>query len=120
MSRTFRRRNYEATVRNAEGSKIAGYYTEWQAAEWVDVGTHLERGRYTLRAPTEQERAAKYWLVHGESSNANAWSPGSVYRQTRERELRSHNARELIKYVQREDYSPMCKERPINCWWDWS
>lgn len=122
MSRTFRRKNYEiqnATSWDRKGRKAGGFYTEavWNRAE----GTHWSSGWYTYRPKTERERAEAYWRNHGESGTSSSNSPSAWHRQVRQRENRSINKEELIKFLKNPDtYEPMFEENPRNCWWDWS
>lgn len=56
---------------------------------------------------------------NGESSNRNEYTPSRLYRNNAERELRAHNKMELIKYIAREDYEPVCYENPSSHLWEW-
>jgi hypothetical protein len=70
---------------------------------------------------TKEEKRDQWLWLHGESKHANACTPGRWYRQNRERQLRSHNSQELIKYMKDPDnYEPMVFENPLSHFWDWS
>jgi hypothetical protein len=117
MSRTFRRKNYEAennTSWDVKGRKIAGFYTE-RISHYVD-------GRFwhTYAVPSKQEFYKKYTLAHGESKSANSRSPGHSFRHPRMIQNRAITRRELHKFKLNPDYEPMVEANPRSCLWDWS
>ena len=117
MSRTFRRKNFEAennTSWDVRGRKTAGYYTEREF--------HYYRGGWwnTFSVPTKQQYNKQYWRNHGESKTANSWSPGWSYRHPRMTQNRALTRQELHKFMTIPDYEPMVEANPRNCWWDWS
>lgn len=117
MSRTFRRKNYEAennTSWDVRGRKTAGFYTH-RLGHWNGY-THW----YTYEIPTNTQHHREYWRNHGESKSANSWSPGHSYRNMRMRENRAMARQELHKYKALPDYEPIIEANPRNCWWDWS
>jgi hypothetical protein len=118
MSRTYRRKNYEQaqnTSWDRYGNKVAGYYTESDGDWWK-----FSREMRTFRVPTLQEYYHEYWRIHGESRNANYWSPGKWYRLNRMKENRSINKQELARWIKNEEYEPLFEDNPRSCLWDWS
>ena len=120
MSRTYRRKNYEAenqTSWHRRGSKIAGFYTvidhEWSV---VDDVWHLT---HTLREPTAEELKRKRYTAHGESRHGNDRSPGIWYRNNRMRQNRRLTRQELSRFMRFDDYEPMVEREPRSCLWDW-
>lgn len=84
-------------------------------------------GRYSTqficyaRPLTKEEFKKELSKQRRESSNANERSPGKFYRLSREKRLRSHNKRELTRWIKNPDsYEDMCKNNPDSCLWDWS
>ena len=126
MSRTVRRktlggkRNGRGGYWIPDGFKTAGYYTEydyhspWFEPEW-------DGPIYTYREPTKRERFKTWKRMHGESSHANAYTPGPAYRKMRMDENRNINKQELIRWMKDpEGYEPLFENNPRDCWWDWS
>lgn len=144
MSRTIRRKNIEDTYGNSwnrRGRKAGGFYSTYDdrkpvKVRWTKRTQYEEDGMIFVecrtgwtwkydcpvyRPMTDQERNERFWNLHGESSSANAWTPCRWFRQNRERELRTHNKQELIKYMKNpENYEPMVFEEPMSHYWDWS
>ncbi len=125
MSRTVRRKNSKRTHGRGghwipDGFKTAGYYTEYDCHfEWNEPD--WDGPRYTYREPTKTERFKTWQMLHGESSNGNAFSPGREYRNARMRENRSINKQELVRWMKNpENYEPLFEANPRSCWWDWS
>jgi hypothetical protein len=117
MSRTFRRKNYEAennTSWDVKGRKLAGYYTEriWHYVNGCSW--------YTYAEPTKQQYYKKYDWAHGESKHANSRSPGHSYRHMRMKQNRAIARAELYKFTAIPDYEPMVEANPRSCRWDWS
>jgi hypothetical protein len=106
MSRTFRRKNWEKTVK-VNGSKINGFYTTWDTlVEYPCKNGH--GGCPAYRAMTKEEINDKYWGIHGESKHHNAWGPSKLYREYENRDLKSFNKREMVKWEKLGDeYEPM-------------
>jgi hypothetical protein len=118
MSRTFRRKNYEAennTSWDVQGRKTAGFYTE-RVSHWVASGQYF----HTYEIPTKAQFYKKYTWAHGESKSANSWSPGHSFRHPRMTQNRAITRRELHKYRMIPDYEPMVEANPRSCRWDWS
>lgn len=123
MSRTYRRKNYEATQGTSwdrASDKIAGFYTvrDWSRGYWKN-GVYVS-GHVYYRAPTEREYNKEHWRIHGESRHSNEWGPGKGYKQHRMNENRQINETELIKWKKYpDDYEPLFEEEPRSHWWDW-
>ena len=116
MSRTFRRKHYEAETGGswvAKGCKTAGFYTEREF--------HYFRGGFwnTYLVPTKQQYYREYWRNHGESKTNKTWSPSHSYREYRMSQNRSITKQELYKFFNDPTYEPMVEADPRNCWWDW-
>lgn len=123
MSRTFRRKGYEeANMTWKDGTKVAGFYTtcDVEYVRYTEDGTKKLEYLYTYRKPTRQEHNKEYWRIHGESNNANYWSPGRWYRNNRMKENRMLTKTELFKYMKDADYEVMVEANPRSCLWDWS
>ena len=114
MSRTFRRKGYEAKQGHVNGSKVAGYYTVQEGGWW-----YWNKQPVSFREPTHQEYFEKYWKLHGDS-HRNQWCPGRAYRQGRHAENKSINKQELCKWLKDADYEPVFEANPRSCLWDWS
>lgn len=112
MSRTVRRKNFKRSLlRNSECSKKFGFY-----AKRIVVN-----GKLTYRAPTKAEIYEDNKYFHGESRDSNARTPSRWYRQQRENMLRTHNKRELLNALNREDYEMgVIYHKPSSHLWDWS
>jgi len=120
MSRTFRRKNYEHTQGDSwgmTGTRIGGRHVHKDSYR-VDCG-EFYRYVYTYREPTRAEYFKKYWRLHGESDNRNAWSPNRFHRAYRMKENRMINKQELYRCVMIDEYEPLFEADPRNCWWDW-
>jgi len=78
MSRTFRRKNWELQHPNRSGSKVNGFYTEYDKVIRTGNG---HGGYYEYRPMTEREKNDKYYTIHADSKHNNAWSPGEVLSQ---------------------------------------
>lgn len=102
MSRTFRRKNWEATSGKVPGSKIGGYYVH-QEFGMADPCTGHGMC-YWYRESTPQEYRARYWAIHGESNNNCAWSPNRAMRRQREKSLRYHFKREIQRCLHTPEY----------------
>lgn len=111
MSRTFRRKNYENQCGKHAGSKIAGFYTVWEYVSW---------NLYVYREPTEQEYYDEYWRVHGESRNANAWTPSRWFRDQRQKHLRTQCKQQIHKFMKNPEHEVICEANPRSHYWDWS
>jgi hypothetical protein len=121
MSRTFRRKGYEAanmTWKN--GTKVAGFYTTYDVeyVQYTEDGIKKHGYLCTYRKPTRQEHNKEYWRIHGDS-HRNYWSPDWNYRSARVKENRMLTKGELFKYMKDTDYEVMVEANPRNCWWDW-
>jgi hypothetical protein len=138
MSRTVRRKNYEAennTSWDRKGKKTNLRFTThlWRGEvasksngnTWISPWGEEMEGRVFLepeyRAMDKGERWHEVRMMHGESATANMRSPNSWYRLNRQKQNRSINKKEMIKWVQAcGEYEPMFEANPRNCWWDWS
>lgn len=86
MSRTFRRKGFEEANMNwKDGTKVAVFYTEtdWHSVKNKDGSRNMWANYAAYRKPTRKEHNKEYWRVHGESNNANYWSPGRRYRNNK-------------------------------------
>ena len=118
MSRTFRRKNYEAennTSWDVQGRKTAGFYTE-RKFNWIYWGCYF----HTYAAPTKAQYNKEYRRNHSESKSANCRSPGHSFRHPRMTQNRAITRRELHKFKLNPDYEPMVEANPRSCLWDWS
>ncbi len=125
MSRTFRRKGYEATQNTSwdkHGNSVAGYYTEsdlvrrpgyngplWYCVNFLKV----------YREPTKAERFRKWYSAHGESRTASERSPNKWHRQHRQNELRTEARRQLNKFLRNDEYEPIIRAKPTSHYWDW-
>ena len=96
MSRTFRKKNFEAennTSWDTRGRKTAGFYTE--------VVWHFCNGSpwLTYVVPTPIQYNDRYWSNHGESRSRNVVSPGHEYRHMRMKQNRAITRQELHKFI---------------------
>lgn len=69
MSRTFRRKGYESANRYwKEGTKVAGFYTEYDVehTSYVEDGTPKYGYLCKYRKPTRHEHNKQYWGIHGD------------------------------------------------------
>lgn len=115
MSRTFRRKGYEATKGKQAGSKINGYYVQWQ----FNVDNEREHHYYTYRAMTAQEKNKEYVRIHRDN-HANAFGPNKYYREASESLLKLHNKRELNNWLKNSEVEPMFMDQlPNHLRWDW-
>lgn len=114
MSRTFRRKGYEAKQGSIQGGKVAGYYTIKEGGWW-----RWNKKPVLFREPTRQEYYEQFWKLHGDS-HRNQWSPGRSYREGRQVENQSINKQELCKWLKDADYEPVFEANPRSCLWDWS
>lgn len=108
MSRTFRRKNYEATCGCSyyrQFDKIAGFYT---VRSWRGPG----------RAPTVEEYNHTFKTNHRNESR-NLWSPSWNHRNRRMRQNRAMTSQELTKFRKNPEYEVMALEEPLSCLWDW-
>ena len=104
MSRTFRRKGWEATKGNSwsvAGRKVNGYYTTWNNI--VKTGNGHE-GVKVYVPYTRQEENAEYWRIHGESKHNNAWGPGKDYKVIENRRFRKCSKSELHRELTIPDY----------------
>ena len=62
MSRTFRRKGYEAKQGSIQGGKVAGYYTIKEGGWW-----RWNKKPVLFREPTRQEYYEQFWKLHGDS-----------------------------------------------------
>lgn len=143
MSRTYRRKNIEDTYGGSwarKGRKSGGFYStydnEFVKVRYTSRKTYEEDGWTFVecktvwtwkhscpiyRPMTERERNDRYRQLHGESRNANEWSPGKWYRKNREAEHRSKSKQEIIRWMKNpEEYEPIISDDPRSHWWDWS
>lgn len=125
MSRTFRKKNYEAennTSWDRQGWKVAGFYT-YKEFHTTRDGNAPYDGRcgyyYTYEVPTKEQFVKRYWSNHGESRSGNSVSPGREYRRYRMKQNRMITRNELFKYIADSDYDVMVEANPRSCWWDW-
>lgn len=112
MSRTYRRKNYEATLGNSwsrAGTKLGGTYAV------IDVID----GMLTWRPPSSEELVAKIKWMHGESATNLRRSPNRLYRRFRLKEWRAAHKSAVRSFV---SYGTevVIHENPISCWWDWN
>lgn len=115
MSRTYRRKNYyleNNTTWDREGKKFYGRLTEW------DYEKPLWCARKVFRKKTKREvwKHLKYTQrdTHSGVNSAPAW-----YDHQFELRVRTHNKRELAKWIKNPDYEVMCVEKPIGANWYW-
>lgn len=117
MSRTFRRKNWELEHPNKYGSKVNGFYTEYD--KFIHTGNG-HAGYCVYRPMTEREKNEKYHTIHGESKHYNAWSPAKFYRKKWNRENESHNVRETLKLVNSGgEYDPVFIAKFPRQWREW-
>lgn len=109
MSKTYRCKNYELSHPRQDGSKTAGWYTEYDYVNRLCV----------YREPTPEERYYRYLRAHGESRHRNARSPSWYYRHERMVENRSINKQELFRCINQAEYEPLFEANPRSCCWDW-
>jgi hypothetical protein len=136
MSRTTRRKNYEIESEQNSwrrwGKKTGLEYTTYQdngryeTGEFPDSysgGTYPVTARY-LETPVEMEKRERYYkwrTMHGESRNANQYTPGKWYRKNRMSQNRSINKQELHRWFQYGgEYDPCFEADPRSHYWDWS
>lgn len=121
MSRTIRRKHIKQTRNSsgqAQGFKTNGHFTIWDRAK-EPINGH--KGEKIYRSMTKEEVRREMKFFHGESSHRNAWSPSRDYRKTCDTEMKTHNKREMLKWVNSQgEYDPVFMDNPRNCWWDWS
>lgn len=121
MSRTFRRKNFEDTLGGSwarKGRKTNGIYTTYDGPYW-NVGGGRRMVEY--RPMNKQERWHEWRYMHAESSTANVRSPGHWYRVNRQKQNRSIDKQQLVKWFQSGgEHEPMCEANPRSCRWDWS
>jgi hypothetical protein len=121
MSRTFRRKGYEAAnMAWKDGTKIAGYYTatDWNYIKVQELNDWHFESYKTYRKPTRQEHNKEYWRIHGDS-HRNYWSPSRSYRNARMEENRTLTKNEIIKFMKDTDHEVMVEANPRSCLWDW-
>ena len=115
MSRTFRRKNYEAENRTSwdnQGTKLAGVYTE---RDYIIDG----RIRWVYREPTEQEYHKAYYNYHSDrQSRYVRKGPNKWYRKEKMHEHRMLDKSELRKFMKDDNYEPMCWNRVADGYWD--
>jgi hypothetical protein len=119
MSRTFRRKNIEQEQNDSwkrAGRKQAGAYTESDTISCVNILGYY-RGFEVYRKPTDAEYAKQYRRNHSDSSH---WynKPNKWYRFFTIHIYRMADKREIRKYMQNEDYEPMCRIRVSSGYWD--
>ena len=103
MSRTYRRKGWEKTVKKTDGSKVNGYYTTWDTYG-PKINGH--EGEINYRPMTKREKVLRYIWLHGDS-RPNHWSPSKAYRQEVKVKLQTHNKREMSKYLRLgQEYEP--------------
>lgn len=111
MSRTFRKKKIPNRPNNQE----------WRCFQ--DCVLNKETYRFVYKPVdklTDPKRwRIKRWQLHRESSSANERTPGRLYRQVRQRELRSIAKQELFRFTIDYDYEVMIPEQPQNHMWDW-
>lgn len=124
MSRTYRRKNYEATQGTSwdrRGDKIAGYYTvcEWNYKLHESIEGYSYRQNYTYREPTEHEYGKEYWRVHGDANHSMCWNnPGKWFRNYEQNRQRQHDRRELHEFYTNPDYEVMVYDSYPLPYWD--
>lgn len=121
MSRTIRRKNYEAENRsswNNKGRKIARAYTESDLDCFYN-SDGLWVCTYTYREPTKNEYFNKYWSYHSDKqSRYFRKGPNKWYRFFTIHQYRMQDKTELRKFMKNEDYEPMCRDRISSGYWD--
>lgn len=124
MSRTFRRKNYEDTQGTSwdrQGRKTNGYYTTNDREAARNSHGYFVWGLKRYRPmDTREAYKARRW-AHGESSTASVRSPNHWHRLMRNKENRSIDKKQLIKWFKSGgEHEPMCEANPRSCLWDWS
>jgi len=150
MSRTKRCKNYVVennTTWDRRGKKVALEYTE-DDTPYEETGRMVQTTFYEMVmrggvtdwvpkvGPKRPERVARtieyrpmdkgerWWkdrMMHGESSTANSRSPSHWHRLNRQKQNRSINKQEMLKWLKANgEYEPMFEDNPRDCWWDWS
>lgn len=121
MSRTFRRKNYEDTQGaswDRAGRKTNGVYTTYDGPYWKPGGG---RAMKVYRPMDARERYKRWRWMHSESRSASERSPNHWHRVNRQKENRSIDKQELIKWFKSGgEHEPMCEANPRSCLWDWS
>lgn len=121
MSRTIRRKNFEDTIGGSwarKGWKTNGIYTTYNGPYWLATGA---RRMPEYRPMDAQERYREWRYMHSESKTANARSPSRWYRTNRQKQNRSIDKAQLIKWFKSGgEHEPMCEANPRSCMWDWS
>jgi hypothetical protein len=139
MSRTKRRKNYVVennTTWDRKGKKVALEFTQdlrWSVDIptegtgniWMSVYGELMEGQIYLdriyRPMNKEEHWWKQRMMHGESRTRSARSPNHWHRLNRQKQNRSINKQEMLKWLKANgEYEPMFEENPRDCWWDWS
>lgn len=117
MSRTFRRKNWELQHPNKYGSKVNGFYTEFDQVIHTGNG---HAGYYFYRPMTKAEKNKKYHLIHGESKSRNAWSPAKHYRKKWNQWNDQINDKEMSKYLNScGEYDPVFIHKLPRQWREW-
>jgi hypothetical protein len=118
MSRTFRRKGYEATQNTSwdkNGFKTAGHNTTYDGS-WRGWS---QQGEIVFRPMTQREAYEHWRWCHGEG-HPNQYSPGRGYRARRQSQNRRINKEEMLKWVRADgEYEPIFEENPRRCAWDW-
>ena len=135
MSRTKRCKNYVVennTTWDRTGKKVALEYTEDETP--YELTGKMVISKYTgkliqqrevrtveYRPMDKRERWRKDRRMHGESSTSCSRSPNHWYRLSRQKQNRSINKQEMLRWLKANgEYEPMFEENPRDCWWDWS
>lgn len=114
MSRTHRRKNYEAENPDRFGRRLFNP-SEGDWSYYRD-----EEGRLCIKVhkKSEKEIIRQRLFRHGDN-HSGVFSVPSHYCRTIEKSLRTHNKRELQKFVDKEDYEPMCISKYNGAGWSW-
>lgn len=119
MSRTIRRKNHERTLlKQTRFFHEFGFYAE----RYYDREYRTVNDNYVImfREPTKDERFKTWKEYHGESSDANARTPGRFFRRMYERKLRTHNNSQLRKAMSYNNFDGMLVYNvPASHMWAW-
>lgn len=119
MSRTYRRKDYEEVKQNSwdrMGQKKFG-----KGNCGVDYAYTKSGGLSPIyRELTKEEKKRNFLRYHTDKGKrCGMGRPPRWFLNLRERTLRQDNKHELYKFMQDQDYEPMCTEEKQWCWWYW-
>lgn len=124
MSRTYRRKNYEAENRTSwdtRGDKVAGFYTVRDLIRYMSIKSdyyHYSH-QYEYKVPTKFEYNKKYWDYHSDRQSRHVRKgPAKWYRIFKIHQYRMQDKTELRKFMKDTDYEPMCRDRISSGYWD--